>query len=172
MPDIYIFKEYSLYIPCTSTYSRNILCIYHVYTWYINCIYSDIYIFKEYSMYIPCIYMVYTMYIHGIYMVYTWCIMWLCSTWRLMLRRRTGSNSTGSTSNDIAWTNLNFNLFSFLRTLVILAPGEVDAQGAPGTENSLEVLCLTGKTYKQIFLALSHSGLQSGPKDNNNQTNS
>jgi hypothetical protein len=94
-----------------------------------------------------------------------------------MLRRRTGSHSTGSTSNDIAWTNHNFNHSPFLRTLAILAPGEVDAQGAPGTENSLEVLqvqvpCLTGKTYKPIFLALSHSRLRSCPKDNDNQTNS
>ncbi len=152
----------------TSTYSRNILCIYHVYTWYIRCIYSDINIFKEYSMFIPCIYMVYTWYIHG----YTWYIMCLCSTWQLMLWRRTGSHSTGSTSNDIAWMNHNFNLSSFWRTLAILAPGEVDAQGVPGTEDILEVPCLTGKTYKQIFLALSHSRLQSGPKDNDNQTNS
>ncbi len=49
-----------------STYSKNILCIYHVYTWYIHCIYSDIHIFKEYSMYTQCIYNVYT----WIYMVY------------------------------------------------------------------------------------------------------
>ncbi len=72
--------------------------------------------------------------------------MCLCSTWRLMLWRRTGSHSTGSTSNDIAWTNHTFNLSPFLRTLAILAPGEVDAQGAPGAVNSLEVQCLTGKT--------------------------
>ncbi len=109
-----------------STYTRNILCIYHVYTWYI----------------------------HG----YTMHIMCICSTWRLMLQRRTGSHSTGSTSNGIAWTNHNFNLSTFLRTFGILAPGEVDAQGAPGTENSREVPCLTwtGKTYKPIFLDLSH----------------
>ncbi len=50
----------------TSTYSKNILCIYMVYTWYIHGIYNDIYIFKEYSMYLPCIYHVYT----WIYMVY------------------------------------------------------------------------------------------------------
>jgi hypothetical protein len=86
--------------------------------------------------------------------------MCLCSIWRLMLRRRTGSHSTGSTSNDIAWTNHNFNLSPLLHTLTTLAPGEVDAQGAPGTENRLEVPCLTGKTYRQIFLALSHSSLQ------------
>jgi hypothetical protein len=67
--------------------------------------------------------------------------------------------------------NHNFNLSPFLHTLAILAPGEVDAQGAPGTENSREVQCLTGKTYKLIFLALSHSRLRSGPKDNDNQTN-
>jgi hypothetical protein len=69
-------------------------------------------------------------------------------------------------------SNHNFNLSPFLSTLAILAPGEVDAQGAPGTENSLEVQCLTGKTHKQSFLALSHSRLRSGPKDNDNQTNS
>jgi hypothetical protein len=85
--------------------------------------------------------------------------MCFCSTWRLMLQRRTGSHSTDSTSNDIAWTNHNFNLSPFLLTLAILAPGELDAQGAPGTENSRKVLCLTGKRYKPIFLALSHSRL-------------
>jgi hypothetical protein len=89
-----------------------------------------------------------------------------------MLQSRTGSHSTGSTSNYIAWTNHNINLSPFLRTLAKLAPGEVDGQGAPGTENSLEVQCLTGKTYKQMFLALSHNRLQRGPKDNDNQTNS
>ncbi len=59
-----------------------------------------------------------------------------------------------------------------IQLISCLALGEVDAQGAPGTENSREVLCLTGKTYKQIFLDLSHSCLQSGPKDKDNQTNS
>jgi hypothetical protein len=49
-----------------------------------------------------------------------------------------------------------------------------DAQGAPVTESSREVPCLTGKTYKQIFLALSHhdSRLRSGHEDNDNKTNS
>jgi hypothetical protein len=51
-----------------------------------------------------------------------------------------------STSNDIAWTNHNFHLSPSLRTLAILAPGDVDAQGAPGAVNSREVPCLTGKT--------------------------
>jgi hypothetical protein len=50
----------------TSTYLKNILGIYHVYTWYIHCIYIDIYIFMEYSMYIPYIYHIYTC----IFMVY------------------------------------------------------------------------------------------------------
>jgi hypothetical protein len=136
---MYIHGIYIAYT-LTSTYSWNILCIYHVYTIYIH--------------------------------VYTWYIMCLCSTWQLMLRRRTGSHSTGSTSKDIAWTNHNFNLSPFLRTLAMLAPGELDVQGAPGTENSREVPCLTGKTYKPIFLALSHSSLRSGPKDKDNQTNS
>jgi hypothetical protein len=160
-------------IPCiymvntvTSTYSRKILCIYHVNTWYLHGIYSDIYIFKEYSMYIPCIYNVFT----WIYMVYHVLMLHLAA--QLMLRRRTGSHSTCSTSNDIAWTNHNFNLSPILWTLAILAPGKVDVQGTPGTENSLEVPCLTGKTYKLIFLALNHSRLQSGPKDNDNQTHS
>ncbi len=68
--------------------------------------------------------------------------------------------------------NHKFNLSPFLCTLALLDPGEVDAQGAPGTENSREVPCLTGKIYKPIFLALSYSCPRSGPKDNDNQTNS
>ena len=134
-----------------------ILCIYL----YIHGIYMVYTVMSTYTRNILCIYMVYTWYIHG----YTIHIMCICSTGRLMLRRRTGSHSTGSTSNDIAWMDNNFNLSPFLRTFGILAPGEVDAQGAPGTENSREVPCLTGKTYKPIFLALSHSSLRSGPKD-------
>ncbi len=126
-------------ISLRSTYSKNIHCIHHEYTMNIHGIYSDIYIVEEYSMYIPCIYMVYTW-------IYTWYIMCLCSTWLLMLQRRTGSHSTGSTSNDITWTNHNFNLSPFLHTLAILAPGKVDAQGAAGAVNSQEVPCLTGKT--------------------------
>ncbi len=59
-----------------------------------------------------------------------------------------------------------------IQLISCLAPGEVDTQGAPGPENSLEVPCLTSKTYKLIFLDLSHSSLQSGPKDKDNQTNS
>ncbi len=96
----------------------------------------------------------------------------ICSTRLLMLWRRTGSHSTGSTSNDIAWTNHNFDLSPFLLTFGILAPGEVDPQGAPGTENSPEVACLTYETYKPNFLNLSHSHPRSGPKDKDNQTNS
>ncbi len=103
--DLYIHGIYMVYT-VTSTYSRNIHYIYHVYTWYIH----------GYTIYIMCI----------------------SSTWRLMLRRRTGSHSTSSTSNDIAWTNHNFNLSLFLQTVGILAPGEVDAQGAPGAVNSLK----------------------------------
>ncbi len=53
-----------------------------------------------------------------------------------------------------------------------LAPGELDEQGAPGTKNSLEVPCLIGKTYKLIFLDISHSHFRSSPKDKDNQTNS
>ncbi len=68
---VYIMHIHGMYMLYTvmSTYTRNILCIYHVYTWYLH----------RYTMYIMCI----------------------CSTWRLMLRRRTGSRSTCSTSNDI-----------------------------------------------------------------------
>ncbi len=72
---MYLHGIYMVYT-VTSTYSRNIHYIYHVYAWYI----------------------------HG----YTWYIMCLCSTWRLILQRRTGSHSTCSTSNDIAWMNHNF----------------------------------------------------------------
>ncbi len=54
--DIYIFKEYSLYIPC----------IYMVYTLYLQWHLQWFYIFKEYFIYIPCIYNACT----WIYMVY------------------------------------------------------------------------------------------------------
>ncbi len=126
----------------TSTYSKNILCIYHV-----HCIYIVCTVTSTYSWNIIYILYVYTMYIHR----YTWYIMCLCSTWRLMLQRRTGSHSTGSTSNDMAWRNFNFKFSPFLHTLAMLAPGQVYVQGVPGTENSQEVQCLTGKTYKQSF---------------------
>jgi hypothetical protein len=122
-------------------------CIYKVYTWYIHGIYSDMYIFQEYPWYIPCIYMVYT----WIYMVYIMCI---CSTWQLMLQRRTGSHSTGSTSNDIAWTNHNFNLSLFLRTFGILAPGEVDAQGDPGAVNNLKCHAWQARTWVKVSVDL------------------
>ncbi len=91
----------------------------------------------------------------------------------LMLGRRAGSHSTGSTgtSNHIAWTGNNFYFAPLLHTLGILALGHVDAQGAPGTVNSLEVPCLTGKTYEPIFLDLSHSRLRRGTNDKDNQTN-
>ncbi len=125
-------------VKVTSTYSKNILCIYHVYIYSIYMVYT---VTSTYSRNMTCIYHVYTWYINE----YSWYIMCLCSTWRLMLLRRTGSHSTGSTNNDIAWTNHNFNLSPFLHTLVILAPGKVDAQGAPGAVNSGEVQCLTGK---------------------------
>ncbi len=46
---------------------------------------------------------------------------------------------------------------------------DVEAQGAPGTVNSREVQCLTGKTYKPIFLHLCHYSLQRGPNDKDNQ---
>jgi hypothetical protein len=54
----------------------------------------------------------------------------------------------------------NFYFAPLLHTLGILAFGHVDAQGAPGTVNSLEVQCLTGKTYKPIFFDLCHSNLR------------
>ncbi len=92
-------------------------------------------------------------------------------TWQLMLGRRAGSHSTGSTSNHIAWTGNNFYFAPLLHTLGkigILALGHVDA---PGTVNSREVPCLTGKTYEPIFLDLSHSRLRRGTNDKDNQTN-
>ncbi len=89
----------------------------------------------------------------------------------LMLGRRAGSNSTGSTSNHIAWTGNNFYFAPLLHTLGILALGHVNAQGAHVTVNSLEVLCLTGKTYEPIFLDLRPSRLRRGPNDKDNQTN-
>ncbi len=80
-----------MYIPCiymvytvTPTYSKNILRIYHVCTWYtmyVHGIYIVYTVTSTYSRNILCIYHVYTMYIHG----YTWYIMCLCSTWPLML---------------------------------------------------------------------------------------
>ncbi len=85
--------------------------------------------------------------------------------------RRAGSHSTGYISNHIAWTGNNFYFAPLLRTLGILALGHVDAQGAPGTVNSREVPCLTGKTYEPIFLDLRHSRLRRGPNDKDNQTN-
>ncbi len=92
-------------------------------------------------------------------------------TLRLMLGKRAGSHSTSSTSNHIAWTGNNLYVAPLLNTLGILALGHVDAQCAPGTVNSLEVPCLTGKTYEPIFLDLRHSRLRRGPHDKDNQTN-
>jgi hypothetical protein len=89
----------------------------------------------------------------------------------LMLGRRAGSHSTCSTSNHIAWTGNKFYFAPLLHTLGILALGHVDAQGAPGTENSQEAQCLIGKTYEPIFLDLCHSRLRRGPNDKDNQTN-
>ncbi len=51
-------------------------------------------------------------------------------TRRLMLGRRAGSHSTGSTSNHIAWTGNNFYFALLLHTLGILALGHVDEQSA------------------------------------------
>jgi hypothetical protein len=73
MPDIYIFKEYSLYM----------LCIYNVYTWYIQWHLHIQGIFIVYAMYIQCIYMVYTvtstysrniLCIYHVYTMYIHCI--------------------------------------------------------------------------------------------------
>ncbi len=94
-------------------------------------------------------------------------------TRRLMLGRRAGSHwthSIGSASNHIAWKGINFYFAPLLHTLWILALGHVDAQGAPGTVNSREVPCLTGKTNEPIFLDLRHSRLRRGPNDKDNQT--
>ncbi len=144
--------------------------IYQVYTWYIQCIYQ-VYTFDNVS-----ICNVYTLHIHCICGEYAKYIMYIYSTGHLslwlMLLSRTGSHSTGSTSNDIAWTNNNFYFAPFLQTLGIFALAHVDEQGEPGTVNSLKVLCLTGKTCKQIFLNLCHSHLRRGPNDKDTQTNS
>ncbi len=101
------------------------------------------------------------MYMHGIYMVYTMNILCMRSTY----------------SRNIhcvyhVYTMYIHGIYLDTQLISCLAPGEVDAQGAPGTENSRKVPCLTGKTYKLIFLNLSHCRLLSGPKDKDNQTNS
>ncbi len=125
--------------------------IYHIYTMHIPCTYQtggDItVIYQEYLLYI----------LHCIY-----CGM---GPWRA------GSHSTGSTSNHIAWMGDNFYFAPLLHTLVTPALGHVDVQGTPGTVNSQDVQCLTGKTYKPIFLDLYHSCLRRGPNDKDNQTN-
>ncbi len=133
-----------------------------VYTWYIQwCLH------KQWIFY------VYTMHIHDIYMDIQ-CISctyapqggWCCSGGQILFH----------------WLHQQWHLFPLLQTFGI--PGEVDAQGAPGTENSRGVACqtgktqtnhprpqssmqikfpiisgkwcLTGKTYKPILLDLSH----------------
>ena len=111
------------------------------------------------------------MYIYGICLEYEQYNMCIYSTRLLMLRRRAGSHSTGSTSNHIAWTSHNFYFAPLLRTLGILAVVDVDEQGASGTINSWDVLCLTGKTYEPIFLDLRHSRLRRGPNVKDKQTN-
>jgi hypothetical protein len=97
--------------------------IYSVYTMIIHGIYFMVYplyiprLYIVYALYIYCIYLVYILYIFGIYNVYALyihCIymynMRIYSTRWLVLRRRTGSHSTCSTSNNIqvAWTSHNF----------------------------------------------------------------
>ncbi len=89
----------------------------------------------------------------------------------LMLRRRAGSHSTITTCYDIAWTSQNFYFAPLLRTLGILGLVHVHAQGASGTENRRKIPCLTGKTYKPIFLIIRHSRLRRGPNDKDNQSN-
>ena len=92
---------------------------------------------------------VYTIYILCIYMVYTWTYM----VYHVLMLHLAADVAEEDRvpfhwlhQQLIAWTNHNFHLSLFLRTLAILAPGEVDAQGAPGAVNSLERSCLTGKT--------------------------
>jgi hypothetical protein len=153
----------SIYMVYTALYIQS---IYMVYTLYIQGIYK-IYTFDNIS-----ICNVYTLHIHCICGEYAKYIMYIYSTRWLMLWRRTESHSTGSTSNYIAWTNKKIYFATFMQTLGILAPARVDAQGAHGTVNSWEVPCLTGKTYKTIFLDLCHFRLRRGPKDKDNQTNS
>ncbi len=101
---VYIFNEYSLYIPCTYMvytwyiqWCIHIEGIYYVYIMYIHGIYMVYTVMSTYTRNILCIYHVYIWYLHG----YTMYIMCICCTWRLMLLKRTGSHSTCSTSNDI-----------------------------------------------------------------------
>ncbi len=128
IPDRWWYHSFTpgIFIVYTTLY---ILRIYFVYTAYIHSI-SIVY-----KMHIPILYMKYVMFI---YCIYTVCKLnihsKLCvySTRLLMLGRRAGSHSTGSTSNHIAWTGNNFYFAPLLHTLGILALGHVDEQGAPG----------------------------------------
>ncbi len=119
-----MYHVYTMFIACIYRsgsdipvmYQENSLNILHglsfVYTLYLPSIYI------VYPQYIQCIYLVYinriffryTMYMFGIYIVYTCYNMRINSTRWLVLRRRAGSHSTGSTSNHIrvAWTSHNF----------------------------------------------------------------
>ncbi len=97
IPVIYQYQEYSLYIL-------------HGYPQYIRCIHSIYSVYLLYILGIYSIFLGYTMYIYGIYIVYAQYDMRIYSIRWLVLRRRAGSHSTGSTSNHIriAWTSNNF----------------------------------------------------------------
>ncbi len=67
------------------------------------------------------------MYTYCVYIVYK-CIAACNISRRLMLLRRAGFHSTGSTSNHIAWTSHNFYFAPLQRTLGVLAMVDVEAQ--------------------------------------------
>ena len=185
--EVRIWLKYTRYIPgiyyaytekflIFQLYTKNIYGIYHMvyplyileYTLFIHSICS------VYTLHILGIYVVYIRDIQcilGIYIVYTLYIMRINYTRWLVLWRRAGSHSTGSTCNHIAWTSHNFYFAPLLHTLGVLALVDVDAQGAPWTVNRRKVPCLTGKTYELIFLSLRHSRLRRGPNDKDNQSN-
>ena len=155
---------YTTYIQPIWTYGCDIPGIYHVYTWYIN---GNMW----YTCYIPGIYSVYTRYIQCIYIAHTQYITIFYSTRWLVLRRRAGSHSPRTPSYHIAWARHDFYFAPLLTTLGILALGNVDAQGTPGTENSREMPCLTGKTHKPIYLDFCHPAHRRCPNHKGNQSN-
>ena len=110
--------------------------IYHVYNMYIPCIYLSVcdipVIYQAYSWYIlHCLYFVYTSDILYIYMVYT--LDMYVYTWYIH--------------------SIYFVYKLYIHDIYIVYE-------TPGTVNSREVQCLTGKAHELIFLNLRHSALQ------------